>query len=172
MNIVQEVQFLCRISYLVEKHAQSLSTFLAGHSLLPFCPVDGVQCAALSRSIVSDSSGCMDCSPPGFSILGTVQEKTLEWVAIPFSRQGWNLGLLHCRRILYRTSTFGEIKDFNQLYLSGSNCDTLVDMRPEFSSVCKCSKNITSCQLAHTGIEPTTLALLAPHSNQLRQPAT
>ena len=145
MNIVQEVQFLCRISYPVEKHAQSHSTFLASHSLLCFHPADGVQCVVLGPSIMSDSSWLMDCSPPGFSVLGTVQEKTLEWVAIPFSRQGWNLGLQHFRRILYRTSTFGEIKDFNQLYLSDSNCDTPVDMRPEFSSVCKCNKNITSC---------------------------
>ena len=28
----------------------------------------------------------MDCSPPGFSVLGILQAKILEWVAIPFSR--------------------------------------------------------------------------------------
>ena len=28
----------------------------------------------------------MDCSPPGSSVHGILQERTLEWVAIPFSR--------------------------------------------------------------------------------------
>ena len=28
----------------------------------------------------------MDCSPPGFSIHGILQETILEWIAIPFSR--------------------------------------------------------------------------------------
>ena len=28
----------------------------------------------------------MDCSPPGFSVHGILQARTLEWVAIPFSR--------------------------------------------------------------------------------------
>ena len=165
MNIVQEVQFLCRISYPVEKHAQSHSTFLASHSLLCFRPADGVQCVALGPSIMSDSSQLMDCSPPGFSVLGTVQEKTLEWVAIPFCISGgFFTGLLPSGKSRISTSFISQI---NQLYLSDSNCDTPVDMRPEFSSVCKCNKNITSCQLAHTGIKPTTLTLLAPHSNQL-----
>ena len=48
-----------------------------------------------------------DCGPPGFSVHGILQARILEWVAIPFSRrifptQGWNPGLLHCRRILYQ----------------------------------------------------------------------
>ena len=51
----------------------------------------------------------MDCSPPGFSIQGILQARIREWVAISFSRgifptQGWNLGLLHCRQILYHLS--------------------------------------------------------------------
>ena len=29
----------------------------------------------------------MDCSPPGFSIHGILQERILEWIAIPFSRE-------------------------------------------------------------------------------------
>ena len=41
----------------------------------------------------------MDCSPPGSSILGIIQARVLEWVAIPFSRgsfltQGFKLLLL------------------------------------------------------------------------------
>ena len=34
-------------------------------------------------------------------------------------------------------------------------------------SVCKCEKRYSSHSLARTGIEPATLALLAPRSNQL-----
>ena len=31
----------------------------------------------------------MDCSPPGSSVHGILQARTLEWVAIPFSRSSW-----------------------------------------------------------------------------------
>ena len=48
----------------------------------------------------------MDCSPPGSSIHGIFQSRIQEWVAISFLygiflAQGLNLGLLHCRQILY-----------------------------------------------------------------------
>ena len=47
----------------------------------------------------------MDYSPPGSPVLGILQARILEWVAIPFSRDlpdpGICLGLLHCRQILY-----------------------------------------------------------------------
>ena len=51
----------------------------------------------------------VDCSPPGSSVHGIIQAGILEWVAIPFSREGIpffltlasNLGLLHYRQILY-----------------------------------------------------------------------
>ena len=51
----------------------------------------------------------MDCSPTGSSVHGILQARILEWIAIPFSRgcfwtQGSNLGLLHCRQILYHLS--------------------------------------------------------------------
>ena len=57
----------------------------------------------------------MDCSSPGFSVHGILRARTLEWVAISFSRggtrifptQGWNPGLLHCRRLLYCLSHWG-----------------------------------------------------------------
>ena len=53
----------------------------------------------------------MDCSLPGSSVLGILQERVLEWAAVPSSRgssQGLNLHLLHllnCQRILYRWAT-------------------------------------------------------------------
>ena len=51
----------------------------------------------------------MDSSPPGY---GIPQARILEWVAIPllqgiFLTQGSNLGLLHCRHILYSLSHQG-----------------------------------------------------------------
>ena len=60
-------------------------------------------------SIVTKSHNPMDCSPPGSSVRGISQVKTLEWVTIAFSRDlpipgkisclvG---GFLHCRKILY-----------------------------------------------------------------------
>ena len=55
----------------------------------------------------------MDCNPPGFSVHGHLQARILEWVAIPFSRgSSWpgNLGLLHCRQILYHLSHQGSPK--------------------------------------------------------------
>ena len=61
----------------------------------------------------------VDCSLPGSSIHGILQVRVLEWVAFPFSRgssqtQELNLGLLHCRQILYHLSHQGSlITDFN-----------------------------------------------------------
>ena len=54
----------------------------------------------------------MDCSLPGSSAPGILQTGILEWVAIPFSgnllNQELNLGLLHCRKILYCLSHQGS----------------------------------------------------------------
>ena len=56
----------------------------------------------------------MDRSPPGSSVLGILQARMLEWVAIPFSRrifltQGLNPGLLHCRQILFTIRAIREV---------------------------------------------------------------
>ena len=40
----------------------------------------------VSRSIVSDSYDCKDCRSPGSSVHGVLQDRILEWVAVPFSR--------------------------------------------------------------------------------------
>ena len=68
---------------------------------------------AVSCSVVSNSLGPVDCSPPGSSVHGMSQARILEWVAIPllqgiFLTQGSNSGLLHCRRTLYHLSHQGE----------------------------------------------------------------
>ena len=56
-----------------------------------------------SRSVVSISCSLMDCSPPGSSVHGISQARTLEWAAVPFSgdlpNPQSNPGLLRCRQI-------------------------------------------------------------------------
>ena len=50
-----------------------------------YIPIRHVSCSMLC-SVVSDSYGPMDCSPPGSSVHGIVQARTLQWVDISFSR--------------------------------------------------------------------------------------
>ena len=54
----------------------------------------------------------VDCGPSGSSVLGLLQARMPEWVAIPFSgdlpTQGLKPGLPHCRQILYRLSLQGS----------------------------------------------------------------
>ena len=57
----------------------------------------------------------MDCSPPGSSIKGILQARTLQWVAIFFSggifpTQGSKPSLLHRRQILHCLSQQGSPK--------------------------------------------------------------
>ena len=55
-----------------------------------------------------------DCSLPVSSVHGISQARILEWVVIPllqgiFLTQGSNLGLLHCKQILYCLSHQGNL---------------------------------------------------------------
>ena len=60
--------------------------------------------------LVTQSCDLMDYSLPVSSVHEIVQARILEWIAIPFSRGSSfprdhsNLGLLHCRQILYHLS--------------------------------------------------------------------
>ena len=67
-------------------------------------------------------------SPPGSSVCGSLQARTLEWVAMPlqgiFPTQGWNPRLLHCRRILYHLSHQVPIKS-QMVSIWGWTCLTL-----------------------------------------------
>ena len=60
----------------------------------------------------------MDYNPPGSSVHGILKTRTLEWVAIPFSKGSSQLksnpGLVHCRPILSYlshiiTNTYGHL---------------------------------------------------------------
>ena len=68
------------------------------------------ECQSLSHVCLCD---LMDCSPLGSSVHGITQAKILEWVAYfllqgIFLTQGSNLGLSHCRQILYCLSHQGS----------------------------------------------------------------
>ena len=49
------------------------------------CPCTQLYCRLLSfsPSVVADSSDPMNCSPPGSSVHGTCQARTLEWLPFP-----------------------------------------------------------------------------------------
>ena len=60
---------------------------------------------SISCSVMPDSSTpCMDCSLPGSSVHGILQDRIWEWVAISFSRGIFLSRLLHCRHVLYYLS--------------------------------------------------------------------
>ena len=79
-----------------------------------------------SKSLITNSScvyaqSCpalcdpMDYNLPGSFVLGIIQTRILEWVAISFSKsslptQGSNPGLPHCRQILYQLSYEGSLQ--------------------------------------------------------------
>ena len=48
------------------------------------------------------------CDPMDFTVCEILQARILEWVAFPFSTQGSNPVLLHCRWILYQLSHKGS----------------------------------------------------------------
>ena len=65
-----------------------------------------------SRQVMSDSCDPMDCSLLGSSVHGILQARILELSCCAllqgiFLTQGWNLGLLHCRQMIYRLSYEG-----------------------------------------------------------------
>ena len=55
-------------------------------SILPQVCVCVCVYTCVSCSIMSDSLGLMDCSSPGSSVHGILQERIVEWVAVSFSR--------------------------------------------------------------------------------------
>ena len=68
----------------------------------------------------------MDCSPPGFSVLGILQARILEWVAIPFSRESFwprDQTRVSCigRQILYCWATWEVIFPYLPLWTNQRN---------------------------------------------------
>ena len=69
----------------------------------------------------------INCSPPDSSVLGILQVRILEWVAIPFSRGFFpprhrTPGLLHCGQILYSLSHQGNPEYFTKSHPSIMVC--------------------------------------------------
>ena len=73
--------------------------------------VASTESVKVSHSLCPTIYDPMGFSPPGSSIHGIFQAKILEWVTTSqeiFLTQGSNLGLLHCRQILYHLSHEGS----------------------------------------------------------------
>ena len=93
-----------------------LNFLMEGTLPIPFLyPPDNDYCSREAQNLRSCVTcySPMDCSLPACSVHGILQARILEWVAIPFSRgifptQGLNLGLLHCRQILYNVGYHGS----------------------------------------------------------------
>ena len=67
--------------------------------------------AAAAKSLQSCPTLCdpMYCSLPGFSIHGILQARTLEWVAISFSRILWHLSIIMYHIFLMYSSINGHL---------------------------------------------------------------
>ena len=91
---------------LLSLHLETLcsTAFASGNESFPCCLV-AKSCVTLCDT--------MDCSPSGFSVQGIFQARILAWVPIAsqgiFPTQGSNLGLPHCRQMLYRLSHKGSL---------------------------------------------------------------
>ena len=88
-----------------------------------------------------------DCSLPGSSVHGILQARILQWVAISFIQgifpiQGSNLGLLHCRQVVYHLSHQGSPIPFIVIVKYW--------LCPLFCTICTCSLlQSTLCLLTH-----------------------
>ena len=82
--------------------------------LLPFTSLPGWDCCCclVAQSCLTLCDP-VDCSPPGSSVHGILQARVTgvgchSLLQRPFLTQGSNLGLSHCRQILYRLSHQGS----------------------------------------------------------------
>jgi len=81
----------------------------------------------------------MYCSLPDSSVHGTLQARTLEWIASHsflqgiFPIQGLNLGLPHCRQILYHLSHQGSPFNITKTVSRKLVCITLLVWSLHFS---------------------------------------
>ena len=85
--------------------------FSTGNKILTVLKNSSVLC--LVAQLCPTLCDPMGCSPPGSSVHGILRARILEWVAMPSSMgssqpRNQNLGLLHCRWILYCLSHEGS----------------------------------------------------------------
>ena len=84
------------------------------------CSMSSSKCCFLTCIQISQKTGkvkvkvfqsCLTvCNPMDSTVHGILKARTLEWVALPFSTQGLNPGLPHCRQILYQLSHQGSLE--------------------------------------------------------------
>ena len=96
----------------------------------PSCPMRGVLVYSLSQ--VQLLCNLMDCSPTGSSVHGIFLGKNIgvcchSLLQGIFLTQGSNLGLLHCRQILYHLSHLGSEEDIFMIRHSGILCTIVPD---------------------------------------------
>ena len=107
--------------------ALKLTNFVIGKPLGPFLRVK-VKVTQPCPTLCDP----MDCSPPGSSVLGMLQVRVLEWVAIPFSR-GYSQPRdrtqvsLNCRWILYQLSHQGSPIDLSLAFVYSSQSEPADD---------------------------------------------
>ena len=72
---------------MIYEYRKKLSYLIHGHNLLPqiLLSTRACVCVLVAQSCLTLCDP-MDCSSPGFSVHGILQERTLEWIAIHSSR--------------------------------------------------------------------------------------
>ena len=99
------------------------------------------------------------CDPMDFTVCEILQARILEWVAFPFSTQGSNPVLLHCRWILYQLSHKGSPR-------------ILKWVAYPFSSGSSWPRNWTGVSCITGGFLPTELSRKPPASSHWRAAIT
>ena len=78
-----------------------------------FCQCNCSYAVCLITQLYPTLSNPMECSPPGSSVSGILQQEYWSGLAFPsqviFPTQGLNLGLPHCRQILYHLNHQGSL---------------------------------------------------------------
>ena len=109
-----------------------------------------------SHSVVSDSLWPMDCSATKLLRPWDFPTRILEWVAVSFLQeifltQGLNLGLPHCRQMLYHLSHQGS--QAHLYYVSNVCCACLITevflavnlKSTDKQQICSCCLVVKSC---------------------------
>ena len=116
-------------------HTGSLDTHSSSNTA--FHPPETTS-SSISHSVMSDCEP-MDCSPPGSSVHGILQARILECSHSLLQRiptQGANLGLPHCRQILYHRTTWEaqrlERQTFPRFPCSLASTNNCVSTKPRW----------------------------------------
>ena len=94
-----------------------------------------------TMEVMSSSYHHMDCSPPGFSVHGILQARTLEWVAISFSKESsWPRDWTQVSCLAGRFFTTWAARETHIWYTAKllQSCPTLchaIDISPSGSTV-------------------------------------